>query len=130
VTAAGGADVPAFQSTFQIGAGIQIMTPITGEFFNPQSTNTLAWTGGDPDALITVYFVDHLGWADVSIGQQGNVSDGSMSITWQEGQGPGLELDIEVTPGPSEVQALGASGLSLGGQHLWKYTHRFFLNGS
>jgi hypothetical protein len=32
---------------------------------------------------------------------------------------------IEVDPDPSEVPALSAAGLSLGGQHTWKYLYYF-----
>jgi hypothetical protein len=36
-----------------------------------------------------------------------------------------MEIDIEVTPDPSEIVTFSASGLSLGGQHTWSYLYRF-----
>jgi uncharacterized protein (TIGR03437 family) len=125
VSAAGGADVAAFQSTVQLGAGIQITTPIAGQPFYFQSQYTIAWTGGDPNSLVTVYFINHLGYADYSYSAQGPVSAGSILVVPAGFTADDAEIVIEVTPGPSEVQALSASGLSLGGQHIWKYTYRF-----
>jgi hypothetical protein len=39
------------------------------------------------------------------------------------GSGPNFEIVVEVTP--SNIPSFSASGLSLGGQHTWKYSYRF-----
>lgn len=41
------------------------------------------------------------------------------------GNGGPFEVILEVTPDAAQVPSFSASGLSLGGQHLWKYTYRF-----
>ncbi len=125
VTAAGGVDVSAFKSTVQIGSEIQITTPIAGQSFSPNSLYTIAWTGGDPNSLVTVYFVNHYGYADYSYSAQASVSGGSILVRPFAFAANDAEIVVEVTPGPSESGALSATGLSLGGQHIWKYTYRF-----
>jgi hypothetical protein len=32
---------------------------------------------------------------------------------------------IDVVPDPSQIPSFSASGLSLGGKHVWKYTYNF-----
>ncbi len=125
VSASGGADVGAFQSTVQVGSGIQITTPIAGQQFLSENLYTIAWTGGDPDSLVTVYFLNHYGYEDYSYSAQARASDGSMLVRPFAFGGPDEEIVIEVTPDPSHITALSVPGLSLGGQHTWKYSYDF-----
>ena len=50
----------------------------------------------------------------------GTLSSGLLPVA----TGP-VEIILEVTPDPSQIVAFSAPGLSLGGQHTWKYTYRF-----
>ena len=54
VSAAGGGDVGAFQSTVQIGSGIQITTPLAGKMLSDGQPITVNWTGGDPNSWVTL----------------------------------------------------------------------------
>jgi uncharacterized protein (TIGR03437 family) len=131
VTASGGGDVGSFQSRLRIGSGINITSS-----FPPGTVVRLAasggplgltanWTGGDPDAWVTLKVVSHQGVCDVYSFIQARASSGTATIGTQ-GLPPGRgEIILEVTPDPAQVPALSAPGLSLGGQHLWKYTYRF-----
>jgi len=131
VTASGGGDVGSFQSRLRIGSGINITSS-----FPPGTVVRLAasggplgltanWTGGDPDAWVTLKVVSHQGVSDVYSFIQARASSGTATIGTQ-GLTPGRgEIILEVTPDPAQVPALSAPGLSLGGQHLWKYTYRF-----
>jgi uncharacterized protein (TIGR03437 family) len=131
VSASGGSDVGAFQSTIQIGSPIQVVTALANRVLYAGQSYTITWTGGDSNAWVTVKLVSHEGaydyyaWAWVA-----RASDETITLTGQEpglsfGSGGPLEMVIEVVPDPSQVPALSAPGLSLGGQHLWKYTYRF-----
>ena len=131
VTASGGGDVGSFQSRLRIGSGINITSS-----FPPGTVVRLAasggplgltanWTGGDPDAWVTLKVVSHQGVCDVYSFIQARASSGTATIGTQ-GLPPGRgEIILEVTPDPAQVPALSAPGLSLGGQHVWKYTYRF-----
>jgi hypothetical protein len=56
--AAGGADVGAFQAPLQIGADIQIQTPLeSANVFQGCTPLTVSWTGGDPNSWVTVSFL-------------------------------------------------------------------------
>jgi uncharacterized protein (TIGR03437 family) len=134
VNAAGGTDVGAFESTVRIGSEIRITTELAGRVIPNSSPGLLInWTGGDPNTWVTARLVRHLGYADRwSYGSRVRASEGTIGVPAasriQGGYGiPGggypVELVIEVTP--VESPSFSASGLSLGGQHLWKYTYRF-----
>ncbi len=136
VTGGGGSDVGAFQSGVEIGQGIQITTPLAGMTFvssssspaDPTTYYTIKWTGGDPNSLVTVYFLRHNGYADNSISAQARASDGSITmipVTVSNDAGSPDEVVIEVTPDPSQIPALSVPGLSLGGLHTWKYSYHF-----
>ena len=131
VMASGGSEVGPFQSSLRIGSGINITSS-----FPPGTVVRLAasggplgltanWTGGDPDAWVTLKVVSHQGVCDVYSFIQARASSGTATIGTQ-GLPPGRgEIILEVTPDPAQVPALSAPGLSLGGQHVWKYTYRF-----
>lgn len=133
--ATGGADVGAFQSSVQIGSGIQITTPIAGQVFPGNQPFTINWTGGDPNSLVTFRFVGHSGGPDYNFVIRAHASDGKVTVptiqnctnvTCQERLVYATtEITLEVTPDPSQIGSFSASGLSLGGQHTWKYTYRF-----
>ena len=86
----------------------------------------IRWTGGDTDAWVTLKFVAHYGTYDQSWSTRAPASDGGIVMS-AEGlaalpAGP-VEIDLEVDPG--NRPALAAPGLSLGGEHGWKYVYRF-----
>ncbi len=134
VRSAGGADVAAFESTVQIGSGIQVTTPLAGKtisFFRPLTIN---WTGGDPNSWVTVSVVRDLGSVIPSRFVQARASDGTVTMATAGGSGtipPNLvisgpvEIVIEVEPDPARIAAFSATGLSLGGRASWKYVYRF-----
>jgi uncharacterized protein (TIGR03437 family) len=133
VSAGGGADVGAFQSTIQIGSPIQVTTALAGATLvaNGQPI-TINWTGGDPNAWVTLKLVGHAGPYDFyPFAWVARASDGSLSIKGLPYPSPGfailgpVDVVMEVVPDPSQVQILSVPGLSLGGTAQWKYTYRF-----
>ncbi len=136
VTASGGADVGSFQAALQVGADIQIQTPLAGlDPFSTCASFTINWTGGDPKSWVTVSFVQQVpsaygGFQFVNFAYQTSASNGSMTIPAPPADACGpptsrIVLTIEVDPDPSEIAAFSAPGLSLGGQATWKYVHTF-----
>lgn len=126
VRASGGADVGAFQSGVNIGSDIHITTALAGRVLHIMGSDlTIAWTGGDPDEVVTARFVEHFGYQDYwSDGQSAPASAGTLSMSPAISNREGAaELIVEVTP--AAPQALSVPGLSLGGQHLWKYAYRY-----
>ena len=131
VSAAGGADVGAFQSSVPIGSGIQVTTPLAGRVFSAKQPLTVNWTGGDPNTWVTFTVLRHDGSLDEYYFVTGRASNGTVTVRPEGPPGllPGplgsVEIILEVTPDPSQIPAFSAPGLSLGGQHTWKYTYRF-----
>lgn len=135
VNVSGGADVGAFQSSVQIGSGIQVTTPIAGKTFASNQPLTINWTGGDPSTWVTFRLVRHLGTSDYNSVVQarasaGTITLGTVGIGTNKESLPGpivanMDIVLEVTPDLSQISAFSAPGLSLGGQHTWKYTYRF-----
>jgi len=141
VTASGGADVGAFQATTQIGADIQIQTPLAGAtVFSACAPFTINWSGGDPNSWTTVELIQQVpasygGYQFSNFAGTVSTSDGTITMypppvypplsqCVTGAPGP-IVISIEVDPDPSEVTAFSASGLSLGGQATWKYVHTF-----
>jgi hypothetical protein len=133
VSAGGGADVEAFESTVTIGPEIHIITALAGRVLvvsnGSAPTLTFSWTGGDADEQVTAWLVRHLGYVDWSSGplsvpaSAGTLTLGASFVGgFGIGTGP-VELVVEVAP--RNPPAWSARGLSLGGQHLWKYTYRY-----
>ena len=128
VSASGGSDVGAFQSTVQVGSPIQIIGGQAGSVFYCGEPYTLTWTGGDPDAWVTVKWVrrdgseDRYDWAWLA-----RASDHALTLTCEMSPYAGLNMDmvVEVFPDPSAAPSFSPSGLSLGGVHTWKYTYRY-----
>jgi uncharacterized protein (TIGR03437 family) len=136
---AGGPDIDAFQSVFNVGSPIQV----TSQF--PRGTGispslTVNWTGGQSGQTVTVKvreteFSDtDLAYDYVVIGQA-PATAGTLTI-----QGPrapdgfhpdpflassDVEIDVEVGPDPAQPQIVPASGLTLGALLNWKYQYRF-----
>ncbi len=126
VSASGGADVGAFQSTVQIGSPIQIAQPLAGQTLPTGAGGiTLTWTGGDADAWVTVKLVGDFGYYQSYPEEYlARASDGSIQIPEPyDLYGAGLEMVIEVVPDPSVTPSFSATGMPLGGQHTWKYTY-------
>ena len=126
VRAGGGADVGAFQSGVNIGSEIHITTALAGRVIHITGPDVMiAWTGGDSGELVTAWFVMHYGYADSSsYSTSAPASAGTLSFTPRVSNREGAaELIVQVTP--AAPQALSVPGLSLGGQHLWKYTYRY-----
>jgi uncharacterized protein (TIGR03437 family) len=135
-SATGGADVSAFQSTVPIGAEIHFTTNLTSLVVGCYGATKISWTGGDPNAWVTVSTFGLPGVGDdyssYRIIGQARVSDGYVIAFGNPNPGSATPCDyyttniaIEVDPDPSEIPALSAAGLSLGGQHTWKYLYYF-----
>jgi uncharacterized protein (TIGR03437 family) len=126
VTASGGTEVGAFQSTLRIGSGINITSSFPpGTVMRTGGPSlTVNWTGGDPDTWVTLKLVTHRAPYDSYAFIYARTSSGTATLGVTVPTGP-AEIILEVTPDPAQVPALSAPGLSLGGQHLWKYTYRF-----
>jgi hypothetical protein len=136
VSATGGADVGAFQSTAQIGAEPHFTSDLTKLVVGCNSSTKVGWTGGDPNAWVTVSRIfPAIGGASESYQQigQARVSDGYVIVLGNRIFGSATactyeaaQVVIEVDPDPSEIPAaLSASGLSLGGQNTWRYLYYF-----
>lgn len=133
VTASGGSEVGPFQSSVRIGSGINITSSFPpGTILRPAPATGIRlvvvnWTGGDPDTWVTLKVVAHRGYADqYSTICQARAAEGTITgVAFGSGPPGRVEIIIEVTPDPAQIPALSAPGLSLGGQHLWKYTYRF-----
>jgi uncharacterized protein (TIGR03437 family) len=130
VMASGGSEVEPFQSSLRIGSGINITssfppgtTVLRGRVPYVNSL-TVNWTGGDPDAWVTLKLVTHRLIYDSYAFVHARASIGTASVPVAVPDGP-AEIILELTPDPAQVPALSAPGVSLGGQHLWKYTYRF-----
>jgi hypothetical protein len=134
VAGSGGVDVGEFQVALQIGADIQIQTPLTGsKLFGTCHPVTIDWTGGDPISWVTVSLVQqpystYSGYQFVNFAARIRASKGTVTFPGQE-TGVCLpvpnEVRIEVDPDPSEIIAFSAPGLSLGGRATWKYVDTF-----
>jgi hypothetical protein len=131
VAASGGRDLGAFQSAVQIGSPIQVTTALAGVIVDGSGPPfTIAWTGGDPDAWVTLKLLGHYGSSD-HYSQEWVAQAADHQITIQGAEPIGLavlgpvEIVLEVVPDPSKVPTLSAPGLSLGGRALWKYTYRY-----
>ncbi len=127
VTGSSGVDVGAFQSTVSIGEPIQITSALAGRVIPYNGTLTIRWTGGDPNSVVAASIVRHLGYADLSSNTfQTSASKGTLDVSpFISASEQDVELIVEQTPGPSEIVSFSAPGLSLGGQHTWKYSFRF-----
>ena len=120
VSAKGGADVGAFQSTVQIGAPIEVVTALAARVLNSQQPLQIQWTGGDANSWVTVKLVGHLGPYDYyRYAWVARASDSQITIQDAGPFGYGIagpvDIVIEVVPDPSQVSPFAASGLSLGG---------------
>lgn len=131
LAASGGRDLGAFQSVVQIGSPIQVTTALAGVIVNGSGPPfTISWTGGDPDAWVTLKLLGHYGSSD-HYSQEWVAQATDHQITIQGAAPIGLavlgpvEIVLEVVPDPSKVPTFSARGLSLGGRALWKYTYRF-----
>ena len=129
VTASGGTDVGSFQSSVQIGSGIQITFDPAGSVLQGGVPFTIYWTGGDSNEWINVYLISHAtgGTAavDYALRWQVRASEGQFTIPQNGGLSGNYELVLEVVPDSSTASAFSASGLSLGGQATWRYVYRF-----
>jgi uncharacterized protein (TIGR03437 family) len=133
VRASGGADVGSFESSATIGPEIHITTQLAGTVLVVSNlsapTLSFSWTGGDANEQVMARLVRHLGYVDwwgapVTVpATAGTLTIGGTFLTgFGIGVGP-VELVVEVSP--AAPPAFTAAGLSLGGQHLWKYTYRY-----
>ena len=72
----------------------------------------------------------HYGYLDQSVSVSVRIADGryTMGVSALGGLGvtPGpVEIILDVTPDLSQPTTFSPTGLSLGGQHSWKYSYRF-----
>jgi hypothetical protein len=124
VTAAGGADVGAFDSTLDIGGSIDVVAP--ARVLSKGEPLAVRWSGGSPDEWVTVAVTSRLGTYDKSVVMRAAGADGV--VTFRPGSlavlpSGTIELDIKVEP--RTAAAVVAPGLSLGGDHTWLYVYRF-----
>jgi hypothetical protein len=100
-----------FQSTLQIGSGIQVTTPLAGKTFPSDQPLTVNWTGGDLNSRVTFRLLVHEGTCDYSFVLQAHASDDTITLGTYTSPGktghPSLlgphgvnpeELILEVTP--------------------------------
>jgi uncharacterized protein (TIGR03437 family) len=139
LTATGGADVGPFQAAVQVGADIQVQTPLAGyNVFYNCTPLTINWTGGDPKSWVTISLVLQApaakgGFQGTNFAYQTHTSNGTLTIPPPMVQGTAcgttppapIEIKIQVDPDPSEIATFSASGLSLGGQVTWRYIHTY-----
>jgi hypothetical protein len=135
VAAAGGADVPPFETAVQIGPGINVTTPLpTGTVLRSSQPITVRWSGGDPNLWVTLRVVTHGGHHNYDwwVSRQTQASSGEVTIPTRSFPprilpifpGP-ADIYIELTPDPADEPAISVPGLSLGGRHTWKHTYHF-----
>jgi hypothetical protein len=138
-SAAGGADLGQFQAALPIGADIQIQTALAGVTMADCTSLTIKWTGGDPNAWVTVRLVQEEpssggGGQSSDFGAQTRASAGALTLPVTIPGGipcepttlvPFTSIVVEEDPDPSEVLTFSAPGLSLGGQATWKYVHTY-----
>ncbi|MCW5983126.1 MAG: hypothetical protein KIT09_33865 [Bryobacteraceae bacterium] len=135
VTAGAGSNVGPFESNVRIGSGINVTSSFPpGTNISSRQPLVMNWTGGDPDTWVTMRVVRHIKTRDNYSSVQVRTSSGT-AILGTVGGNPGFlpggpgpvdsEIILVVTPDPDQVPAISASGLALGGRHLWKYTYRF-----
>ncbi len=130
VTASGGSSVAAFQTSVNVGSDIQITTPLAGKRFGMETPAiTINWTGGDPNAWVTVTLLGHIqSWEQV-FSTQAHANAGTISVggpyMLAYSNDPNGQIIIDVTPDPTIIPSFSASGLTLGGRQSWKYSHIF-----
>lgn len=136
VKATGGTDVGPLETSVQIGSGINVTTPLPpGTRISVTQPLTINWTGGDANAWVTMWVIQHQESQDKYVYQRVRAPTGGITIPLVRVGGDffylpvaatgATEIVLEVTPDPSEEPAVSAPGLSLGGKHTWKYTYRF-----
>jgi len=132
MTAGGGTDVGAFKAAVNIGADIQIQTPLAGV---SSCAFTINWTGGDPQSWVTASLVQYVptggygGYHFVNFYAQSPTSSGTLSVSSApagcDGAAEPIQITVEVDPDPSEIATFSVPGLSLGGLVTWRYIHTF-----
>jgi len=130
LSASGGADVAAFQTTVQIGSPIQVVTALAARVLD-ENPLLIQWTGGDANSWVTLKLLSHAGPYDWFHSEWvARASDGRMTIQalpppYGFGVAGAVDIVIEVVPDPATVPAIVAPGLTLGGRALWKYKYVF-----
>jgi len=138
VSAAGGADVGAFQAGLSIPAPIQITTPLPPGTLIPYTRPfRVTWTNGTADAVVRVWLNQR-----IPDGEEGGVecaalaSDGEATIGLIQEFGTWVlpvlalpannaEVIIRVSPRAGQVRTFSAPGLTRDGRHEWLYEYRF-----
>jgi uncharacterized protein (TIGR03437 family) len=132
VSAAGGADVGAFQVAIRVPPLIEVTTerPTNGSV-DPSRYLRVTWRGGDLDSVVRVRLISRTSpFEDVYYEAAVRASAGSATL-YPTSSGLGLpwfsnaELRISMAPEGEQVQRFTAKGLSLGGQFTWLYQKRF-----
>ena len=134
VVGTGGSGAGAFQSSVQVGSGIQVTSSFPpGAMISDRAPLTVNWTGGDPNAWVTITLVSHYYGIDDSYRTQwARASHGTATVYpvygglgVSPGQPGQAEIIVEVAPDPSQVPAFDIPGVSLGAKLSWKYTYHF-----
>jgi hypothetical protein len=137
VEAAGGPEVGAFQASLTVPAPIEITTTLApGTVIAYDQPFRVAWTGGDPDALVGVQLISE----DTPGTGSGcavlvPVSDGEYTMPLRRLSGPDSPLRLPVQPRqtarviitvtPKQATTFSAPGLTREATHEWTYEYRF-----
>jgi uncharacterized protein (TIGR03437 family) len=124
VAGSGGAGVGAFTTSVSIPEPIRLMTSFPPGTRIPNDQLTVRWEGGDPNSIVTLKVIikDYAYYLLSAPTSQGYIT------MMQPGQlvpaGP-AEIVVTQTPDPAHQARFQATGLTLGGWHLWLYEFRF-----
>jgi uncharacterized protein (TIGR03437 family) len=140
VTTAGGAGVGSFQTNVTIPPPIQVTTSLVpGTIIDYHRPFTVAWSGGNPDTLITLRLNAYYNQDGISgencecpvVGGVGSVTVGVFNPTGKEVvslvriPSENAEVVLTVTPLTSKATRFTAPGLTREGRHEWSYEYHF-----
>jgi len=133
VTAGGGRDVGAFQSSFRVLTPVEVTSDFPpGSRISSFENFRLTWRGGDPEAVVQVRLISRLGpFEDLFDQCVVKASAGGVTIPssrpWYLHLPSSDNAEVRITVGSEgdQVQRFAAPGLSLGGAVYWLYQKRF-----
>jgi hypothetical protein len=132
LSAAGGADIGAFQANLSLPSPIQITTPLSpGTAISWTKPFRLDWSGGTPDEVVTVRMVNgsNAYFQGFAAADKGTVTLTPFYLSPSMGYGfpipPNNPLRIEVLVTPAQQQTFGAPTLSQPGTQNWTYWYKF-----
>jgi uncharacterized protein (TIGR03437 family) len=139
ISAEGGTNVGPFQMSLAVGAPIQITSQFpAGTYIDPSKPFTVAWQGGAPGSVVTVWLISNFFLGNSVLEAQADASVGSITmqpIVVTEGgmsemqlpiiTGPNVEVIVDVGPDPTSPLTFASPGLTLGGLLDWMYEYDF-----